>query len=81
MQKDIKILLILLITTFLIVGLFLFSYYKSNNHAPKTSTKENGEGISCGGDWSYKVKCPKGMYCKPLNKGPLAGGICTLIGN
>jgi len=33
--------------------------------------------ISCGGDWSYNVSCPLGSYCKSLNEGPLAGGVCT----
>lgn len=37
-------------------------------------------GASCGGDWSYDVECPPGTYCKDLGKGPLAGGICTPIG-
>lgn len=33
--------------------------------------------ISCGGDWSYNVKCPLGTYCQSLNQGLMAGGICT----
>lgn len=37
-------------------------------------------GVSCGGDWSYDVVCPVGTYCKSLNQGPLAGGICTPLG-
>src|SRR3972149_6621591 len=34
------------------------------------------DGSSCGGDWSYGVKCPLGTYCRSLNMGPLAGGVC-----
>lgn len=32
--------------------------------------------MSCGGDWSYAVKCPLGSYCRSLGQGPLAGGLC-----
>lgn len=34
------------------------------------------EKSSCGGDWSYGVKCPLGTYCDSLNQGPLVGGLC-----
>ena len=33
--------------------------------------------ISCGGDWSYNVKCPMGTTCKSLRQGYLLGGLCT----
>ena len=32
--------------------------------------------VSCGGDWSYNVKCNTGTSCKSLGEGPLAGGVC-----
>ncbi len=32
--------------------------------------------VSCGGDWSYNVKCPVGTFCRPLEQGPLSGGVC-----
>ncbi len=38
--------------------------------------------ISCGGDWSYNVACPFGSYCRSLDQGPLAGGVCApLLGH
>lgn len=32
--------------------------------------------INCNGDFSYKTKCPFGSFCKSLDQGPMAGGIC-----
>lgn len=40
------------------------------------STQLSQTKISCGGDWSYKVKCPAGTYCKSAGKNSLAGGFC-----
>jgi len=33
--------------------------------------------ISCGGDWSYSVRCPFGTYCRSIGRSPQAGGLCT----
>ena len=37
----------------------------------------NSTDSSCGGDWSYNVKCSVGSYCKSSNQGPFVGGVCT----
>ena len=67
-QKSLLLLLLVVLTV------IVFSRYFLN------SSRVLNQTISCGGDWSYDVKCPLGTYCKSLNQGPLAGGICTPFG-
>ena len=43
---------------------------------PGCSTIET-TAISCGGDWNYLNRCPRGMRCASLNAGPYAGGFCV----
>ncbi|OGH11217.1 MAG: hypothetical protein A2857_02305 [Candidatus Levybacteria bacterium RIFCSPHIGHO2_01_FULL_36_15] len=62
------ILLIFVLFIFIFIPLLIFQY---SQYIKYTSSE-----ISCGGDWSYNAKCPLGTYCKSLNQGPLAGGIC-----
>jgi len=67
MKKQIILVLILLLI--FIIGLFSlwqFSLYQ----------RFSKETLSCGGDWSYNVRCPIGTYCQSLGQGPLAGGLC-----
>lgn len=49
-----------------IVGLWQYNLYQ----------KLSATDMSCGGDWSYAVKCPLGSSCRSLGQGPLAGGTC-----
>lgn len=60
----------LLIIIFLVV-LVIFGLWQYFLHQRLFSTN-----ISCGGDWSYMVKCSLGSYCQSLGQGPLAGGLC-----
>lgn len=62
-----KFLTIILSLTILIIFLIGLQYWQY----------QNLKNISCGGDYSYKVKCPIGTYCRSLNMGPYAGGVCT----
>ncbi|OGG20601.1 hypothetical protein A3D03_05315 [Candidatus Gottesmanbacteria bacterium RIFCSPHIGHO2_02_FULL_40_13] len=67
MKKQIILVLVLLLI--FIIGLFSlwqFSLYQ----------RFSKETLSCGGDWSYNVRCPIGTYCQSLGQGPLGGGIC-----
>lgn len=73
MKKDNNLLLIILLIAFVVSVVALVLLYKG-------ASSVKGKSISCGGDWSYNVKCPLGTYCKPLNQGPLAGGVCTPLG-
>lgn len=50
----------------LIVGIILFWQFSLQRKS-----------ISCGGDWSYNVRCPLGTYCRSLGQSPQAGGLCT----
>lgn len=59
---------------FLIFVLGLFSLWQYNLYQRLSETD-----TSCGGDWSYKVQCPIGSYCRSLSQGPLAGGLCKPI--
>jgi len=34
--------------------------------------------VSCGGDWSYDVRCPIGSFCQSIGHGRLAGGKCKV---
>jgi len=64
-NKKLAPFIVVLIAVFLFLVLIQYLQYKDSTN------------ISCGGDWSYNVKCPVGSYCKSLNQGPMAGGICT----
>jgi len=57
--------IILTIVAVILLGAVGYQYWKYTHYA-----------ISCEGDFSYNVKCPLGTYCKSLNEGPMAGGIC-----
>ena len=52
-----------------VFGLFSLWQYDIYQKLSKTD-------MSCGGDWSYNVRCPVGSYCQSLGQGPLAGGLC-----
>ena len=52
---------------FLIFALYIFSQY----------TEYKRIGASCGGDFSYTIKCPRGTMCVGIAPGlPQAGGTC-----
>jgi len=64
-----QIILVLTLLLIFIIGLFTlwqFSLYQ----------RFSKETLSCGGDWSYDVRCPAGTYCRLLGRGPLEGGLC-----
>lgn len=74
MKTFIRVLVLVIVLLFIpILSYKIASLFKTR----QTYVKKT---ISCGGDWSYTTKCPPGTYCKSLNKGALAGGICTPIG-
>ena len=56
----------------LICGAFVFWQYDLYKKFSITAT-------SCRGDWSYNVKCPFGSYCRSLDQGSLAGGLCEPV--
>jgi len=64
-----KRLIIFLIFIVLVGGFVYWQYTVSKSLGNKT--------VSCGGDFSYMMKCPVGTYCKSLGQGPGAGGICS----
>ena len=66
MKKSISVLILSLIFIIGVFSLWQFNLYQ------KFSKKT----LSCGGDWSYNVRCPIGSYCQSLEQGPLAGGLC-----
>lgn len=65
-KQNIRILVIALIFILGVFGFWQFNLYQ----------KFSKETLSCGGDWSYNVRCPIGSYCQSLGQGPLAGGLC-----
>ncbi len=61
-----KVILVVVLVAF---GIFVFWQYSLHQKLSETD-------MSCGGDWSYAVKCPLGSSCRSLGQGPLAGGLC-----
>jgi len=59
----------LVLGSIFIFGLIALWQYDTHQQLSKTD-------MSCGGDWSYNVRCPVGSYCQSLGQGPLAGGLC-----
>ncbi|PIY18439.1 hypothetical protein CO112_00235 [Candidatus Dojkabacteria bacterium CG_4_9_14_3_um_filter_150_Dojkabacteria_WS6_41_13] len=59
----------LVLGSIFIFGLIVLWQYDTHQQLSKTD-------MSCGGDWSYNVRCPVGSYCQSLGQGPLAGGLC-----
>jgi len=51
---------------FLLLAFVAFQFYQTKTLKP----------ISCGGDWSYNVKCSFGTTCQSIEEGPLSGGLC-----
>lgn len=52
-------------------GLWQFGVHRSLSEKP----------ISCGGDWTFGVKCPTGSYCgfQDVDIGLLGGGTCKIL--
>ena len=65
-KQNIWILVLALIFVFGIFSVWQFSIYQESSQ----------ETLSCGGDWSYNVKCPIGFYCQSLGQEQLVGGLC-----
>lgn len=59
----------IVIISFVLVAILLvgFQYWQYKNIGD----------MSCGGDFSYNTQCPLGTFCKSLNQGSGAGGICA----
>jgi len=68
-NKSSILILLIILGIFLSLILVIFVVWQYNHY-------NNLSDVSCGGDWSYNVKCPLGSYCASLNQGPYAGGIC-----
>ena len=63
---------ILIIALVFLVIIFMWQWKLKQNLTENT--------VSCGGDWSYnEISCPLGSYCKSLNQGPFAGGVCKTL--
>lgn len=65
-KQNITVLVLVFIFVLGLLSLWQYSIYQ----------KLSKIDISCGGDWSYNVRCPIGSYCQSLGQGPLAGGLC-----
>lgn len=63
-MKNLKFLLLAL-PTVLVIGFSFWQYKLARKSYP-----------SCGGDWSYGIKCPFGTFCASLGQGPFVGGLC-----
>lgn len=63
---------LVLISVFIFIfGLFSLSLWQYSLYQRLSKAT-----LSCGGDWSYNVRCPIGSYCQSMGQGPLAGGLC-----
>jgi hypothetical protein len=66
------------ILIFLLIILAVIEHFGYSQYMLYKEMEANNETISCGGDFSYFVKCPEGTYCKSLDKGPFVGGECSV---